>query len=186
KENQKNRLDEADQNPAAPSTTRKRNHKPERKKVAEYRFQTAVKVFPKYPKVWACFQDLETVSDYEENEDFRLPPRRINPTWRSPVFSELAHELDRATIQLAPQKSKSAISARLARETSREPTEEEAKTELAPMKLPIEAYAQSFLNQLSANEKEQMGIKDLKSDYPLDAALDDIQKTTRPSNSMLE
>ncbi|KAA1078339.1 hypothetical protein PGT21_033803 [Puccinia graminis f. sp. tritici] len=164
----------------------KAKHKSHRKKVSEYRFKTALAVFPDNPEVSALFQNLDTVSDYEDNKDFRLPPVRINPTWRSTVFANLAHELDRATIQLAPQKSKSAISGHLARDQSRNATEDEAELEKVPPKMPIDAYSGDYLGQLSVLERDQMGIKDDISQYSLTSALADISKKTKPVNSMVE
>ncbi|OAV88055.1 hypothetical protein PTTG_12270 [Puccinia triticina 1-1 BBBD Race 1] len=171
--------------PTSSANVMKTNHKQARKKVADYRFQTACKVFPQHPEVWSYFQHIDTVSDYEENADISVPPKRIIPTWRNPVLSDLAHELDVATVQLAPRKMKTAIRARLAREGPREATQDEADMEQIPENLPQQAYSDAFLAQTPELELHQMGIKDQPTSYPLHLAVRDLQKKTRPTNSMI-
>ncbi|EFP93529.2 uncharacterized protein PGTG_18943 [Puccinia graminis f. sp. tritici CRL 75-36-700-3] len=160
--------------------------KQSRKKVGELRFKTASTLFPDHPEIWACFTDVNGVSDYECDEDIRIPPRRINPAWRSAVFAELTHEIDVATIQLAPQRSKTSIAGRLARRGPREATNEEAEAEVVPMNYPVDAYAAEFLGQLSLLQRQQMGIQDDELAYSFTTALTDLRKKTRSSNSMIE
>ncbi|PLW53019.1 hypothetical protein PCANC_10734 [Puccinia coronata f. sp. avenae] len=166
----------------------KARHNIARKKVAEHRFETALVLFPQNPEVWSCFQATDTVSDYEESEDIRIPPTRIIPAWRSTVFSDLAHELDRATVQLAPRKLKASVAARLARRGERNPTKEEEESESPPERLPVDAYNRAFLKELSEIEQEQMGIHDQTGEenlYSLAAALANLQRRTAPVSSRM-
>ncbi|KNZ56039.1 hypothetical protein VP01_2512g4 [Puccinia sorghi] len=60
--------------------------------IADYCYQTASVLLFEYSKVWYCFQNSETLSDYKESRNICIAPTKITLTWCSAVSSDLAHK----------------------------------------------------------------------------------------------
>ncbi|OAV92505.1 hypothetical protein PTTG_01173 [Puccinia triticina 1-1 BBBD Race 1] len=160
-------------------------HRSIRSEVADARKRTVETIFPnrgfgdeRYKLTGLV--TIDSTSDYEDAEEPGHPPTRIDPYWRSSIFGEFLHALDRASFQLlAAPARKGQLAGVLARNGHRAANEADASAEHVPRGIPEEACSAEFLSDTSKLERRQLRItEDDIGGLTIAEALAVIQKYT--------
>ncbi|KAA1072817.1 hypothetical protein PGTUg99_015283 [Puccinia graminis f. sp. tritici] len=164
-----------------------RRHREQRRiQIARHRHASAMRSVPKQHKEYLSelLSANDMSSDYEDDEDPEVPPTRILPFWRSKALTDLLHELDVATIQLASSEKKPNLIKLLQRKETREATELEVLQEKVPTNVCLQGFNKYFLQDTSILERRQLQIDETPKSYSLTQALVDLQKLTCKSNAV--
>ncbi|POW16450.1 hypothetical protein PSTT_01239 [Puccinia striiformis] len=147
--------------------------------IAKMRFATSMSCFPEHPHISVIFNNVDTVSDYEDSTSIEHDPRSILLTWRSNDLNEFVALIDKATTQKAKSKDRHKISAILSRNGTRQPTEEEEEMYPIPEGLPRDSYSDKILVASSEIEREAMGIPATEDNrFSLSQAVAELKKRT--------
>ncbi|KAH9441716.1 hypothetical protein Pst134EA_032535 [Puccinia striiformis f. sp. tritici] len=159
----------------------RRRHRDRRGQIAKMRFATSMSCFPEHPHISVIFNNVDTVSDYEDSTSIEHDPRSILLTWRSNDLNEFVALIDKATTQKAKSKDRHKISAILSRNGTRQPTEEEEEMYPIPEGLPRDSYSDKILVASSEIEREAMGIPATEDNrFSLSQAVAEL-KNARPT-----
>ncbi|KAI9611263.1 hypothetical protein KEM48_004589 [Puccinia striiformis f. sp. tritici PST-130] len=144
----------------------RRRHRDRRGQIAKMRFATSMSCFPEHPHISVIFNNVDTVSDYEDSTSIEHDPRSILLTWRSNDLNEFVALIDKATTQKAKSKDQHKILAILSRNGTRQPTEEEEEID-------------KILVASSEIEREAMGIPATEDNrFSLSQAVAELKKRT--------